>query len=297
LMLLSFRVSVISQKFSNLFVFLLWLCSVLAGFIACPAAAQTNAGFFSGFARRAQATQASEPHWATPLITTTPVLDQSLRADFQHGTQSGNTTLWSLLASKGAKIIVAPRTELDLNPPPYLIHSQQSAKTHVIDGFGDFSWTVKYRLMGRDEHKGNSLLTAWLSGTYPTGSNTNGAAHAVLTPTIGGGKGWGWFDAVSTLSGGFPVDGVAKTGRTISWNTVGQARLSSHWWVELEDNSSFIKGGSKDGQKINYLTPGAVSRWRNGKRRGVTLGTGIELATSRTHTTDHNLVMSARVHF
>jgi hypothetical protein len=260
--------------------------------VSTSSAAVAQEGFLSGMERRALVTEAAQPHWATPLITTTPVLDQSLRADFQHGTEAKNATLWNLFASKGVKVIVAPRLEVDANFTPYLIHSNG-----VHNGFGDASWTVKYRLLGLDEHHGDALLTAWVSGTYPTGSYTNGAANATVTPTVGGGKGWGRFDVLSTLGATLPVAGTATAGRSIAWNTVGQAKLSPHWYVEVEDNASYGKGGTKDGQTTNYLTPGLISRWRNDKRRGFTLGAGMEFATSRTHTLDHNLVLSSRVHF
>ena len=255
-------------------------------------AAQAQANLFAGMERRALATQAAQPHWATPLITTTPVLDQSLRFDFQHGTEAKNATLWNLFAGKGLKVIVAPRLEFDANFAPYLVHTDG-----VHNGFGDASWTLKYRLLGSNEQHGNALLTAWISGTYPTGSYTNGAANATVSPTVGGGKGWSRFDVMSTLGATLPVAGTGTAGRTISWNTVGQAKLGRHWWLEVEDNDSFVKGGTKDGQLTNYLTPGVISRWRNDRRRGFTLGAGLEFATSRTHSVDHNLVLSARIHF
>lgn len=242
--------------------------------------------------RRAERVQSQEPHWATPLITNTPVLDQSLRADFQHATEKASATVWNLDAGKGAKVIVAPRTEVDVNFVPYFIHS-----SGVHNGFGDASFALKFRVFARDPAHGNTLITAILQAAVPTGTYTNGARNATVTPLLGGGKGWGAFDVISTLGGTLPTQGTKTAGRTIAWNSAGQYRASPHWYLELENNASFVKGGTSDGQVGNYLTPGLISRWRNTSRRGLTLGAGMQFATSRTHTLDHNLVLSVRVHF
>lgn len=267
---------------------------LLFALFALPAAplASAQENLISRWEAQALRVEAAQPHWATPLITTTPVLDQSFRTDFQHATENGNARLWNLDASKGLKVIVAPRTEFDANLAPYFIHSNS-----VHDGFGDVSWTLKYRFLGRDEKHGNSLITGFLGGTYPTGEYSNGAANATVTPTLAGGKGWGPFDVVSTLGGTLPVAGVRTAGRSIAWNSTGQYRASSHWWFEVEDNATYYLGGTRDGQQSNYVTGGVVSRWRNRSRRGYTLGAGMQFATSRTHTLDHNLVLSSRVHF
>ena len=83
---------VLSMRVSGFLVFSVAAVSV----VSAGSFAQAQENFFAGMERRALATEAAQPHWATPLITTTPVLDQSLRADFQHGTEAKNATLWNL---------------------------------------------------------------------------------------------------------------------------------------------------------------------------------------------------------
>jgi len=53
---------------------------------------------------------------------------------------------------------------------------------------------LKYRAAAGNPEKGNYVVTAMLVATVPTGSYTNGATDAVLTPTLALGKGWGNFD-------------------------------------------------------------------------------------------------------
>lgn len=255
-------------------------------------------GFFTRLEDRALRVQSEEPHWATPILTNTPVLDQSLRADFRHATLKGNSTLWNLDSGKGAKVIVASRTEVDANFPPFLLHSNRdNGSASTRDGFGDLSWALKYRFLSRTPEHGNALLTGILQASLPTGSYSNGAANATVAPTLAGGKGWGAWDVISTVGATLPVKETRTAGRQIAWNTALQYRQTAHWWYELEENASFQKGGSTDGQVSNYLTPGVISRWRNESRRGITISAGMQFATTRVHSVDHNVLLSARLHF
>jgi hypothetical protein len=67
-------------------------------------------------------------------------------------------------------------------------------RSKVRDGFGDVAFLVKYRLLSANEEHGSYILTAFLGWSLPTGDHKNGAAHAVITPTIAYGKGFGNFD-------------------------------------------------------------------------------------------------------
>src|SRR5215469_10822818 len=48
---------------------------------AFPAYAQDSGGYFSNWFPRVDKTQAEQPHWITPLYTTTPRLEEEFRAD------------------------------------------------------------------------------------------------------------------------------------------------------------------------------------------------------------------------
>lgn len=284
-----------------------------AALMFCPggksARAQSAAGGESFFARRqaqVTATQNEQPHWVTPLVTVTPRLEQEFRTDFVRQTDGKLLPTWILDNGKGLEIIPARRIELLFNLPPFLLHQ---AAAHTSDGFGDVSFNSKYRFYARNEEHGNAIVTGFFAGSIPTGKNGNGSCCAVVTPTLAVGKGWGLLALTSTAGGSLPVTNAEGLGHTISWNNVGQYRLAKKGirrllWPEVESNSSFFLGGPHDGKATTFLTPGLVfgpvkfadSGDRPG-RLGFTIGAGEQIAVTRFHSTNHNLVITARMPF
>jgi hypothetical protein len=258
---------------------------ILALSIAFTAHAQQN--FIQRWQARATATQAAQPHWVTPLATTTPRLEQEFRTDFDR-----QNTTWNYGGGKGLELIPASRIELLFNVPPYLQHNSAAH-----DGFGDTTLLMKYRIFARNEQHGNAILTAFFGGTIPTGSYSNGSTEAMLHPTLAGGKGIGRFDAQSTLGANLPVANSDKLGRTIAWNTAMQYHVGHAFFPEVEFNTTFYKGGPHDGKVQNFVTPGLVGRWKIHNRIGITLGAGMQIATSAYHSYNHGLILSARMPF
>ncbi len=256
-----------------------------------PSLAQ-HPGFVGPYLNRVSATQAEQPHWVTPLVTVTPRLEQELRTDFLSQPQRNHTRLWNYGNGKGLELIPTRRTELVFNVPPYLQHNS-TAK----DGFGDVSFLLKYRFFARNEEHGNAIVTGFIGGTYPTGSYLNGARDASVTPTLAVGKGWGPVDVQSTIGATLPTRNGNGVGRPIAWNTALQYHRDPHWWPEVEFNTTFYKGGPNDGRVQNFVTPGVVSRWKLHNRIGVTLGAGMQLATSSYHGFNHGVVTTARMPF
>ncbi len=262
---------------------------LLAATLPCLA----QQGFLDSWQARATATQAEQPHWVTPLVTVTPRLEQELRTDFLRQKQTSNrTTLWNYGNGKGLELIPARRIELIANVPPYLQHNS-TAK----DGFGDTSFLLKYRLYASNEEHHNAIVTAFAGGSITTGTYLNGARNATVTPTLAAGKGYGGFAVQSTVGATLPVHDAEKAGRPIAWNTAFQYHHDPHWWPEVEVNSTYYKGGDNDGRIQTFVTPGVISRWHLHKRVGVTLGAGIQLATSEYHSYNHGLVFSGRLPF
>ena len=97
----------------------------------------------------------------------------------------------------------------------------------------------------------------------------------MVTPTLAAGKGWGKFDVQATLGGTFPVNSVNKLGRTVLSNTAFQYHALKQLWPEVEINSTFWMGGTNDGKKQTFVTPGVVlgplpdsqARGHRGRRR------------------------------
>ena len=168
----------------------------------------------------------------------------------------------------------------------------------VRDGIGDEPLLVKYRITSRNEQHGNYILTAFLGVTLPTGNHTNGASHAIITPTIAAGKGWGGFDVQTTLGVGLPAGGTATLGRPISSNTTLQYRVLKLLWPEVEISSTSWRGGTKAGKNQVFVTPGLiVGRIPLNRRVALVFGGGFQIATTRYHAYSHAVVLTFRVPF
>lgn len=278
---------------SNRFPRMLCVLALTAGSLT-PAVHAQNAisSFINGYQARVTATQNEQPHWVTPLITVTPRLEQELRTDFVHQPQKGDPGIWNYGNGKGLETIPFRRIELIFNVPPYLQHNS-AAK----DGFGDVSFLMKYRFFARNEEHGNAIVTGFLAGSYPTGSYSNGAKNATVTPTLAVGKGYGPLDVQSTLGATILTAGSNKSGRPIAWNTTVQYHQDWHWWPEIETNTTYFKGGDNDGRVQNFITPGVVTRYHLHNRVGLTLGAGLQIATSHYYGYNHAAVLTARLPF
>ncbi len=272
----------------------LLLLAVVA--VAAQAFAQSSSSeesYFGSWFDRVSRTQAEQPHWITPMFTTTPRLEEEFRYDVGwQNTTAGNVTNYG--GGKGLEFIPSEHVEIIVSPPPYLARQNPTQ----MDGFGDTSFLLKYRFAAGNEEAGNYIVTAFLGGSIPTGSYSNGAENAVVTPTIALGKGWGAFDVQTTLGIAVPVGDIARLGTPIAYNTAFQYRLFGKLWPELEVNGVLFHDGKHDGQQQVFLSPGLVvgkiHLWR---RLGLTVGAGEQIALTSFHTYNHNRVVSVRFPF
>lgn len=238
--------------------------------------------------------QAEQPHWATPVATVTPRLEQEFRTDYLHQHLTDGSHLNNYGGGKGLELIPSENTEVIFNVPPYVQRSAASEE----DGFGDFSVLGKYRFLSANEQQGNYILSGFLSVSVPTGQPPNGGQAVTITPSIAGGKGFGAFDIQSTLGLSLPVDRVQKIGRTLQWNTAFQYHLDRYFWPEVEVNYSHFIGGKNDHHTQVLLTPGIVfGRFVIHQRVGVTFGAGYQVAVSSFKTYDNAAIFSARLPF
>ena len=270
------------------------LSIVIAALFSSSTLACAQDGYFADWFQRVDKTQAEQPHWITPVATTTPRLEEEFRYDQLWQVNPKGVTTDNYDGGKGLELIPFEKVEVILNLPPYLAHN--SSKAH--DGFGDVAFLVKYRLLSANEERGNYILTAFLGWSIPTGSFTNGSRHAIITPTIAYGKGFGQFDAQGTFGIGLPIADTNLVGRTYAWNNTFQYRLFRKFWPEVEMNSTFFQDGKNDGKKQNFATPGLViGRLHLWNRVGFTIGGGYQIATTHFHTTNHNAILSIRIPF
>ena len=266
-----------------------WLAVCL---LSSLAPAQDN--LFTNWFNMVDKTKDEQPHWVTPIATTTPRLEQEFRYDQVWTVNSKGITTNNYDGGKGLELIPAERVEVIFNAPPYLVHNNPD----VHNGLGDVAFLVKYRLLSQTEENGNYILTAFLGWSVPSGTHNNGALHAVITPTIAYGKGIRDFSVQGTFGVGLPTGDTNITGRTYAWNNAFQYRVFRKIWPEVELNSTFIQDGKNDGKKQTFVTPGVVlGRFRLWRRVGFTFGGGFQIAATHYHTSNHNGILSIRFPF
>jgi hypothetical protein len=204
--------------------------------------------------RKVDKVRASQPHFISPIVTTHVLLVQQFRYDMSWQQDStGNTITANYGASRGLEIIPTTRLEVGIFPPSYFVHQSQQP-----DGFGDLSFQVKFRAFSATEGKGDYFVGFFLGGSLPTGTPPNGLGHAVLSPTFAAAKGIGPWDIQSTIGANLPTAGTDAAGRMIVFNTAVNYRIKGIIWPMLEQNSTFWSGGTLDGNKEVFLTPGLV---------------------------------------
>ncbi|MGD0786921.1 MAG: hypothetical protein ABR898_02975 [Terracidiphilus sp.] len=283
--------------------FLLATVSVYAQSGPVPSSPGTPApsGFFNRWLARTSATQAKQPAWAVPVITTYTGLIQVARTDFLRQITPARTNTWNLDNSKGLNLVPWANTELAVDLPPFIKHNLP-APASSKDGFGDFSFLAKYRIATGNAQHGSYTLSAWALTTVPTGSYKNGSANSSVQPNLGGGKGFGNFDVQSTIGATLPTGNPAITssGRPVLWNAVAQYRIGKLFWPEIESNATFYKGGANDSKTQEFITPGiiigkcALHPSDPKSRPGLAFGAAMQIATSQFHAYNHELALTAR---
>jgi hypothetical protein len=255
----------------------------------------TSDGYFGDWFARVTRIQSEQPHWITPIATVTPRLEEELRYDQSwETTSSGSQT--TTFGGKGLELIPCENVEVILGIPAWINHN----KSADVDGFGDESFLVKYRLASANEESGNYIVTAFLQLQVPTGSKDNTSDSYTVTPTLAAGKGWGDFDIQSTLGISIPDNGTAPkgAGTPLQFNTAFQYRLIKVLWPELEVNYTYWANGEHEGKEQVFLTPGfLIGRLPIWERVGFTIGLGYQVALTSGPTFNHNFIVSARLPF
>lgn len=226
---------------------------------------------------------------------TTPRLEQEFRYDVDWAqARPGGVYTENYGNTKGLELIPLDRVEVIFGIPGYVVHNNPA----VPNGWSDAQFLVKYRLLAANEQHGNYILTAFISESFTTGTNRNGQLESIVTPTLAYGKGWGDFDMQGTIGVAEPVAKTSTIGRTYTWNHTFQVHVLTKVWPELEVNQSWFSGGKNDGKEQTLLTPGVVvGRTRLTDRLGLTVGAGVQIAVSKFHTNNHNIIASVRFPF
>jgi hypothetical protein len=230
---------------------------------------------------RVDATQAEQPHWMTPIATTTPRLEEEFRFDTDLERLGNGGSLDNFGGGKGLELIPAERVEIIVGLPPYIAKTVPGSAP--INGFNDWPFLlIKYRLLSANEQNGNYILTVFLQGQAPTGiAALTDYPTWFVTPTIAGGIGFGDFDIQSTLGEAIATVPSAGTGNMLVSNTTLQYHLWDILWPEFEVNVTNWQGGGRAGKTQVFLTPGlVVGRVQLVDRVKLSVGVGYQFAVA-----------------
>ena len=275
------------MKFNGCAVFLL----VFSCFVTALSAAQDTggSGYFANWFQKVNRTQAAQPHWITPLFTTTPRLEEEFRSDITWTPTSVGSDL-NYGTGKGLELIPTEHTEIIAGVPPY------QAPASGDSGFGNIPLTLKYRFLAGNEEHGNYIVTAFLGGSIPYGRFAS--RYGSITPTFAFGKGFHNFDFQSTIGWTIPTGGRQTSGTPAVYNTAFQYRVLRKLWPEAEINATFWPNGSHGGDKQVFFSPGLVAgRFHLWNRLGMSIGAGEQIALTHFHQYNHAKVLSVRFPF
>jgi hypothetical protein len=235
--------------------------------------------------------RASQPHYVAPIVTTHVVLVEQYRYDISRQRDPTGTGTSNFGGSRGLEIVPTTRLEIGVSPPPYLAH-----QAGLPDGFGDMSFQVKYRAFSAPEGQGDYFVGVFVAGSVPTSESGNGVGHTIWTPTFAAAKGIGRVDIQTTLAAGLPATGTDLLGRTIASNTAVNYRIKGKVWPMIELNSTSWSGGTLDGKKEVFLTPGlVVGSFPVAERLHLGLGVGVQIAVSAFYRYNHRWIASVRL--
>jgi len=237
-----------------------------------------------------------QPAWIAPLIQSDARLVQGARFSVARSSSPGAET-FCYGNNHGLSVIAGTRLQFEAVPPAFFRnHSAQ-----LSDGWGSAATQLKYRIASGDRDHGNFALSAILVHGFPPGANQNGPLTSYNVPKLAAGKAFGPFNLQSTLAGFLPTSKTEQQGRTIEWNLTGQIHPASRLFFDIENNAAFYFAGPNDGQRENFLTPAAFLVLKKkdwGPRHPVpVLDAGMQIATSRFHCDNHNLITELRILF
>jgi hypothetical protein len=281
------------------------LAFVLA--VATPCRAQSVSDFgtaiydyFVDWFPRVTRIQSEQPHWVTPLATVTPRLEEEVRYDQFWQANSHGIATDNFGAGRGVELIPFQNTEIILGVPAWIAHNGhiRHGPDIATDDWADETFLIKYRLLSANEENGNYILTAFMGFSAPTGTHGNSSGHALFTPTIAGGKGFGDFDVQSTVGVTFPNGGEDRLGWPLAWNTAFQYRVFKYFWPEFETNYTWFAKGTRTGQSQLFLTPGLlIGRIPIHDRIGVTFGAGYQVGVTHHPAYNNAVIVSGRIPF
>ena len=239
-----------------------------------------------------------QPSWVAPLVGTTPLMGQFMRQEFLRQRVVDGHSVWNFGNNKGPGLILSSRIETDLSVPNYVVHGSAPG----TDGVGDFCFSTRFRIASANKDHGNYSIAVVASETWPTGVAQNGAASRTRGITLTGGKAFGKFAALGSVGATLPTaPGLASMGRPVGVNSALEMHVTPRLWAQLETNTTIYNGGTHDGKRQNFLTPGVavvpLKILGAESKTYLLIGVGMQFATTRYHGSDHNLIVDTKFYF
>jgi hypothetical protein len=275
---------------------------------AHPAAAQSSfyqrpradnaatSSFYQRFRAHNAGMAAYQPSWMAPLCQADTRIGQGIKFSVAN-LQTNGTRQIVYGNGHGFSTILANRFQLDFNPPSYFRNHSATAP----DGFSNASAQVKVRIASGNAQHGNYAFTAVLFHAFAPRGYQNGYLSSVYFPKLGYGRAFGRFNIQSMFDGQLPTARIYAQGRAVDWNTAAQLHPTAHIWLNLENNATFFYAGPNDGKRENFLTPVAFYQIRRSSwsptHALVTFDAGMQIATTRYHQFNHNLITEMRIGF
>lgn len=263
------------------------------------AGAPSSGGFLQDYFRMVERAQESQPHWISPLFTTTPRLNERFRYDFSFQSRPGDVDLANYGSGKGVELIFADRVAVTFGIPSYLV---RDAPGGTRSGWADETFQAKYRFASAPEDGGNYVFSGFFGVSVPTGADAFTAGVPIYTPTLAFGKGWGsreeGFDIQSTLGVGVPGGDRARVGMPVVWSTTFQAHVARYLWPEFEVALTHWTDGPSNNKWQAIATAGVVlGRFPISQRLHFDVGVGYQWAISSYRTYDGAWLATARLPF
>jgi hypothetical protein len=276
-----------------------WL-PLLAGALAMPVTAARAADGLDP-----PAPQDGQPEFASPLVTTNPILEQRYRFDVPIGHVGNGSDTTNFDGGKGLDLIVGDTQEIQLATPSYTVHSTPTGKGGY-EGWADWPLVrFKQRLLSSPVDQGNYVVSAWLQIQAPTGIERVTSRAWTLLPAIGMGKGFGPFNILANFGAVIPTAYEGRLGTQFTQNVALEWRMIRYFTPMLEFNNTVWSNGSRDGKDQLFITPG-INVGRVPVTRGLTLAfaVGYQTAVTPKYQTspllpayDHAWIMSMRFNF
>jgi hypothetical protein len=239
---------------------------------------------------------AVQPSWMGPVIQSDARLGQAVRFSVSNSACPDAHTI-SYGNGHGFSLIFDHRLQFDFDAPAFF----RNHSARYPDGFGNAATQVKWRIASGNAEHGNYIVSAILWHGFAAGAIQNGADSSTWKPTLAAGRAFRRFAVVSDLGGMLPAANIWQQGRSIAWDTTAQLHPGPRTWFDLENNITFNVGGPFGGQTQNFLTPAAFYQIRRRdwapEHATVVFDCGMQMATTRFHQYNHNLVTEMRVFF